>query len=169
MSRHYCYLNPKTETRESPIAGKGTFANSEIKKGELIAAFGGKIINEAEYDQLPAGLGELFLTIDDELYIGPPTLETIGDGDFVNHSCQPNTGICGQIFLVAMQDIPSGDEITFDYAMVISDKNFNIPCACGSQACRKKITGIDWKIPQLQKKYRGFFSSYLERKIGPCC
>jgi hypothetical protein len=31
--------------------------------------------------------------------------------------------------------------------------------------CRKTITGLDWMRKDLQEKYRGYFSRYLERKI----
>ena len=32
--------------------------------------------------------------------------------------------------------------------------------------CRKIITDDDWKIIELQKKYRGYFSKYLQKRIG---
>jgi hypothetical protein len=36
---------------------------------------------------------------------------------------------------------------------------------CGSPNCRGLITEEDWKIPELQKKYDGYFSWYLQEKI----
>jgi hypothetical protein len=38
-------------------------------------------------------------------------------------------------------------------------------CNCGAPGCRKVITGRDWMKPELQQKYRGYFSWYLEKKI----
>ena len=39
-------------------------------------------------------------------------------------------------------------------------------CACGTRRCRGLITGGDWKRPELQERYSGFFSSYITRKIA---
>jgi len=38
---------------------------------------------------------------------------------FLNHSCEPNVGILGQIIFVAMRNIDSGEELTIDYALKI--------------------------------------------------
>ena len=38
-------------------------------------------------------------------------------------------------------------------------------CRCGARRCRRVLTGRDWMIPGLQRRYRGYFSSYLEDKI----
>ncbi len=93
-----------------------------------------------------------------------PTVESI------NHSCSPNAGFKGQIVLVAMHDIKKGEQITFDYATVLSkprgvDKEYEFKCNCGSVECRKSITWNDWKNPVLQKKYDGYFQWYLGEKI----
>ena len=88
---------------------------------------------------------------------------------FFNHSCDPNAGINGQIFLVAMRDIEKGEQITFDYAMTLHHTEgvgrYELKCLCGSKNCRGTITEDDWKIPELQKKYAGYFQWYLEEKI----
>lgn len=42
---------------------------------------------------------------------------------------------------------------------------FELKCKCGSKNCRKIIRGDDWKIKKLQKKYKGYFSDYLQKKI----
>lgn len=92
------------------------------------------------------------------------------DTDFFNHSCDPNSGFKGQIFLVAMRNIEAGEEITFDYAMTVSesvgsDMVFRLDCRCGSPFCRKTITEQDWMLPELQTRYKGFFSQYIQDKI----
>jgi hypothetical protein len=35
--------------------------------------------------------------------------------------------------------------------------------------CRKILTGKDWQLPELQKRYAGYFSAYLARKIAMHC
>ena len=85
-------------------------------------------------------------------------------------SCWPNAGFRGQIFLVAMRDIAVGEEVTFDYAMVVSKSNgssieFEMDCTCGEPACRGRITESDWQRQELRPMYRGYFSQYLEERI----
>ncbi|MBU2613459.1 hypothetical protein KJ925_03335 [Patescibacteria group bacterium] len=43
--------------------------------------------------------------------------------------------------------------------------DYTMTCACGTERCRKTVTGNDWKIPDLQKRYAGYFSDYIQRKI----
>jgi len=40
-----------------------------------------------------------------------------------------------------------------------------LECRCGAPTCRRIVTGKDWKRQDLQRKYRGLFSWYLERLI----
>jgi hypothetical protein len=70
------------------------------------------------------------------------------------------------VLLVAMRDIEPGEEICFDYAMSDSADYDEFDCVCGTELCRKVVTGADWKRPELQERYRGFLSSYLERRIA---
>jgi uncharacterized protein len=162
----YNYLSKKVETRESGISGLGTFANEFIKKDELITVFGGRILTYNEWAKLPVKLRHMVLQINDELFIGPDNEDDLGDGDYINHSCDPSAGINGHIYLVAIRDIHKGEEITFDYITNVTEKNdFRINCTCGSDQCRKIITGNDWKNVNLQNKYKGYFSYYIQQKI----
>jgi hypothetical protein len=68
-----------------------------------------------------------------------------------------------------MRDIQPGEELTFDYAMSDGSPYDEFECFCGSPNCRRKITGDDWKIPELWKKYKGYFSPYLARRIAVLC
>ncbi|MBI3074598.1 MAG: hypothetical protein HYY92_00040 [Parcubacteria group bacterium] len=87
-------------------------------------------------------------------------------GMHVNHPCNPNMGILGNVINVAMRDVGAGEELTADYAMVYSHPSFRLECHCGAENCRKIITGDDWKKKELQEKYRGFFSAYIQKKIN---
>jgi Proteins containing SET domain len=161
------YLTPKAETRKSGISNYGTFAVQKIAESELIAIFGGFVMDTAAVKALPEKARHMVLQIDDHQFIGSRKEEEFGNGDYINHSCEPNTGLNGQIFLIAMRDIATGEEITFDYCMTISDDLFaRMECCCRTTNCRKIITCNDWKLPELQKKYQGYFSHYLQQKIG---
>ena len=39
-------------------------------------------------------------------------------------------------------------------------------CLCGQLTCRQIVTGADWRNPDLQEKYAGWFSPYLARRIA---
>jgi SET domain-containing protein len=161
------YLSPKAETRKSKIAGRGTFAKKTIKKGELIAIFGGKIVDSRRYQKLPKQAREECFPVHDDFYIGPTNSQELGKGDFVNHSCNPNAGINGQILLVARRDIQPGEEITFDYGTTDADSNpvWRMKCYCGAANCRKMITSEDWKDKKFQEKHKGYFAYHVQRKI----
>jgi len=42
---------------------------------------------------------------------------------------------------------------------------YEMECQCGSEACRKLITGADWRKLELQQKYDGYFSWFIQRRI----
>lgn len=42
---------------------------------------------------------------------------------------------------------------------------YNLPCGCGTKDCRKIITDNDWKLPELQNRYDGYFQWFLQEKI----
>lgn len=165
------WLNPGLEVRNSNIGGRGVFAKENIIRGTRLAIFGGKLMFIDEIRNLPEHLQEYTMQIEERFLLGPPQDSTEPDEtDFFNHSCEPNSGLKGQMFLEAMRDITKNEEITFDYAMVVSesvgsDFVFEMECKCGSSNCRKKITENDWKLPEIQKKYYGYFSQYLQEKI----
>src|SRR5262245_59718519 len=84
---------------------------------------------------------------------------------YLNHSCDPNLGVRGEITFVAMRDIRAGEELTHDWAMT-DDDDYSVKCNCDAADCRKTLTGKDWRRPDLQKRYAGYFSAYLARKIA---
>jgi uncharacterized protein len=64
-----------------------------------------------------------------------------------------------------MRDIAAGSELTIDYAMIDGDPDERMKCSCGATACRQTITGSDWRLHDLQQRYRGYFSRYLEKRF----
>jgi len=161
------YISPKVKKRISRLGGCGVFAIGKIKKDELITDFingPGKYINIKEADKLFDSGWDYMLQVDDDTYFAATTEDELEDTDFINHSCNPNCGIKGKIKIVAMRNIEHGEEITFDYAMSESSK-YEFNCECGQSNCRKVITGDDWKKLDLQKKYKGYFSDYLQKKM----
>lgn len=157
------YLSPKLEGRpKADGTGNGIFALTPIKKGELVAVFGGVVHEWDTFITLPDRERSLCIQVEDRHFLVP---DKIGEGDYVNHSCNPNAGLSGQIALIAMRDIHPGEEVCFDYAMSDTMPYDEFPCSCGAYNCRGKVGGSDWRLPELQKRYAGFFAPHVQRKI----
>jgi len=161
------YLSPKTEVRESKIHGRGLFATADIAKDEIVAVKGGHIISREQLgEKVTPRLGPVEIQIDDDLFVAPVTHEEReGSMLYSNHSCDANLGMRGEITFVAMRDIRTGEELTHDWATT-DDDNYSVECECGSPRCRGILTGKDWQRPELQKRYAGYFSTYLAKKIA---
>ncbi|MCM8784506.1 MAG: SET domain-containing protein [Candidatus Omnitrophica bacterium] len=169
MLRH-SYITRKAEVRKSGISGKGVFAKELIKEGEIIAVWGGDIVTEEEL----AGLSKknfrdiyhYATQIADGFYlVSDRKGRVLEDDDYFNHSCEPNAGIKGHLIMMAMKEIKPGEEITYDYAMTDAGLRYRFRCRCGRRNCRGIITSQDWKKQHLQKKYRNFFSWFVQEKI----
>ena len=157
------YLSSKLEGRlKADESGNSIFALEPIKKGELIAVFGGVVYEWETFIHLPERERMLCLQVEDRHFLVP---RPIGEGDYVNHSCNPNAGLSGQIGLVAMRDIQIGEEVCFDYAMCDTMPYDEFNCLCGASTCRGSVSGSDWQRPELQKKYAGYFSPHVQRRI----
>lgn len=162
------FLNDGLEIRDYKD-GKGVFAKDYIKKGEVCAIFGGHIISLKQERELPDGMNDTGIQISEEFVMS--SLDSKEDTDYFNHSCEPNAGISGQIILVAMRDILKDEQVTFDYAMcssfsaTFSPVFYEFKCNCEMPSCRGFISDDDWKKHELQNKYLGYFSRYIQDKI----
>jgi len=161
------YLSLKTEVRESKIHGHGLFATADIAQDEIVAVKGGHILDRKTLrEKITPLLGPVEIQIDDDLFIAPVTKEEHELSMlYSNHSCDPNLGVRGEITFVARRNIRAGEELTHDWAMT-DDDDYSVDCNCGAVNCRKVLTGKDWRRSDLQKRYAGYFSTYLARKIS---
>lgn len=164
------YRSPKTDVCESKIHGRGLFATADIAKDEIVAVKGGHIVDRKTLrEEITPRLGPVEIQIDDDLFIAPVTDEERKLSMlYSNHSCDPNLGLRGEITFVAMRDIHAGEELTHDWATT-DDDDYSVDCKCGTPNCRKILTGKDWQRPELQKRYAGYFSTYLKRMIAASC
>ena len=142
--------------------GRGVFARRPIAAGELLAVFGGAVISAEQLRQASADFRRLSLQIDEDLFV-VSTVE--GPADWVNHACDPNAGLRGQLSLVALRPIDAGEEVCYDYAMSDGSAYDEFPCACGAVRCRGRVTGADWQLPELWTRYGEHFSPYLLARI----
>lgn len=151
--------------RNSDIAGKGVFANENIKKGEMIYSLGGELCTLDEImKRVFDGVEDQSdpLGIDEEMYLDLDEISRT-----FNHSCNPNSYLKGKSDLIAMRDIRAGEEITYDYSTTMSDNREKIEkaggtlwthkCNCRSENCRKIID----QFITLPKERQNFYLSNM--------
>lgn len=169
MKQKFYWLNPKLSVRKTKRYGFGTFAKKNIKQGELLLILSGYVMRVVDEEKLPKGLFDNGIQVTEDYCLSVARKEDLGGINFFNHSCEPNVGIKGQIFLVAMKNIKSGEEATFDYAMTLcrtkNAKPYHLECLCGKKTCRGIVTDDDWKDKRMQNKYRGYFQYHIQEKI----
>ena len=163
------YRIPKVKVGPSTqIEGQGIIAIDFIPKGEIVCVKTGHIITTEQLRHFTPIVKQFCLQIEDDLFIGPHIESEFADSSlYINHSCDPNVGMIGQISHVSMRDIYPGEELTQDYAMIYTSPVVfpDMQCLCGSQYCRNTITCNDWKRPELQERYGEYFSTFILRKI----
>lgn len=156
------WLSPRCVAREKGGGHHGIFAVASIARDQVIAVWGGDVFTRDRFDALPDRLRRLSIQVEEDMFL---VAMHEGPGDYVNHSCNPNAGLSGQIVLVALRDIQSGEEICFDYAMSDGTDYDEFECDCGQPNCRHTVRGTDWQNPELWERYAGHFSPYLQRRI----
>ncbi|MEZ4668357.1 MAG: SET domain-containing protein-lysine N-methyltransferase [Anaerolineae bacterium] len=158
------WLNPKITIKQSAIAQVGMIATECIRTGEVVVVFGGPYA-DTEGAQLAIQHGKGVMQWDEDVW----SIEAEGDDPVyrINHSCAPNTWMLDVFTLVARTEIQPGQEVTADYALWEANEDYVSAwtCGCGTPQCRGRVTGRDWRLPQLQREYAGHFSPLLNRRI----
>jgi SET domain-containing protein len=133
--------------RRSGVHGKGVYALQPIARGERIVEYTGQLITWKEalrrHPHDPDDPNHTFyFHIDDGRVI---------DGKYgrnaakwINHSCQPNCEtdeIDGRVYIKARRAIKPGEELNYDYALVLDGRHTaklkkEFECRCGSRKCR---------------------------------
>lgn len=158
------YLSPKCIVRiAEEKGGYAVYASEPIAKGELLVMWSGTLVDSTKLETLPDAFRRHSLQVEDDLFL--VSLTDSEPADYVNHSCNPNAGLSGQISLVSMRDISAGEEITYDYAMSDGSGYDEFDCSCGAAQCRGHVGGKDWRNEALWVRYAGFYSPYLAVRI----
>ena len=121
--------------KPSPIHGTGGFAKLDLRQGTRVIEYVGEHITKQESLERCRGGNEYVFSLDEESDLD-------GNVDwnparFLNHSCAPNGEaelIDGHIWILALRDIPAGEEVTFDYGYDLEDYRDH-PCQCGAAGC----------------------------------
>lgn len=133
--------------RHSKIHGNGVFATRKIREGDCVTEYQGDRITAKQ------ALKRSGQDPDNPFHTFFFSLESgrLIDGDsngnesrWINHSCAPNCEAReedGQVFIYALRNIKRGEELNYDYGLVISERHTkavknNYACRCGAATCR---------------------------------
>lgn len=137
----------RTQVRQSGIHGKGVFAVRPLKAGDTVLEYKGEIITWQEaLDRHPHDPEQpnhtFYFHLDDGHVIDGK--HQGNSAKWINHSCEPNLEAeqdGNRVFLKALRDIEPGEELYFDYGLVIDARmtaklKKEYACWCGAPTCR---------------------------------
>jgi SET domain-containing protein len=159
-----CWLHPDVEVGPSDVAGRGLIATADLPAGTVVSRLGGTLVDTAGLRRLLA-TGTSYVdsvVVDDDVHL---LLAPGSDNRFGNHACDPNLGWVDGYALATLVDVAAGGELLQDYATSIVEPDFVLRCHCQSYRCRQMVEGTDWRIPQLQRRYAGHWTPYVQRLI----
>ena len=164
--------DPRGEVRPSRIRGTGVFARQPIRQGEIVQVMGGRTVSGAELEAVFATATNYVNTVqigEDLHLLEDLPRDAAGRELSFNHSCDSNLWMADEVMITARRNIAAGEEMTIDYALfstsMVPGYILEVPCNCGSPYCRGVITGDDWKLPDVQERYRGHFSPFINERI----
>ena len=127
--------------------GRGVFTSRLVHAGETLLTFRGRPYPRSHaIHSTPRGA--YLLQVDSEKYIMPRA-----PARFVNHSCEPNSGLVDACVLVALVDLERGREVRFDYSTSMDEDLWTMPCACGQPSCRGVVRDFRFLPADLQRRY----------------
>ena len=137
----------RLQVRKSGVHGKGVFAVKPIRKGEAFIEYIGEVIGWPEalrrHPHDPDQPDHTFyFHLDDERVIDG--LVGGNASRWINHACAPNCEAeddTGRVWLKALRNILVGEELFFDYGLVIEERytpalKKRFECRCGAKTCR---------------------------------
>jgi len=137
-----------TVVKTSQVHGKGVFAKNTIPKGTRIFEYAGERVQKVNLAaDLANGLTSLVYVMNLNETYAVDGERGGNDSRFINHSCDPNCEVLyfsGTPYIYAIQAIPEGDELNFDYKygseadmeFTFEQKREWFPCNCGATNCR---------------------------------
>ena len=127
--------------------GKGVFALQDIAEGEDLIEYIGEVISWAEAERRhphdPQNPNHTFYFHIDEDHV----IDGLHGGNasrWINHACAPNCEADQQgnrVFIRALRAIAAGEELSFDYGLIIDERytaklKAEYACWCGADECR---------------------------------
>jgi uncharacterized protein len=139
--------NRRIQVRRSGVHGKGVFALQDIAEGETLIEYVGEVISWDEaQDRHPHDPNDpnhtFYFHVNEDKVID--ALHGGNSSRWINHSCDPNCEADEQnerIFIKALRNIKAGEELNYDYGLIIDEPYTKkllaeYPCWCGAKNCR---------------------------------
>ena len=152
----------RIQVRRSGIHGKGVFALRDIAAGDMVIEYVGEVITwdqaQARHPHDPSDPNHTFyFHIDDNRVID--ALVGGNSSRWINHCCDGNCEAVqrdGRIFIQARRAIAAGEELHYDYGLVIEERytpklKAEYPCHCGAAACRGTLLAPKRRPPARRK------------------
>ncbi|MGB8339149.1 MAG: SET domain-containing protein-lysine N-methyltransferase [Burkholderiales bacterium] len=139
--------------KKSELHGNGVFAARKIAEDTQIIEYTGKRTSWKEaLKRDPADPDHPFHTFLFDLGDGRYVIDAaIGGNDarWINHGCRPNCQALdedGRIFIYALRDIKRGEELLYDYGLILEERHTaatkrDYACRCGAPNCRGTMLG----------------------------
>ncbi len=156
----------RIQTRRSGVHGQGVYAALDLAEGETLVEYTGEVIdwNEAlrRHPHDPTDPHHTFYFHIDEDHVIDAKVGG-NSSRWINHSCAPN---CesevdkGRVFVRALRNIEAGEELFYDYGLVIDEPHTpellaQYPCWCGAATCRGTLLAPqEKKSPRKERKSR---------------
>jgi len=129
------------------VHGKGVYAVVDLAEGEVLIEYVGEVINWDEALQRhphdPSHPQHTFYFHIDEDHVIDAKVGG-NSSRWINHSCAPNCAAevdAGRVFIRTQRNILAGEELFYDYGLVIDEPytpklKAEYPCWCGAKKCR---------------------------------
>ncbi|AMM24820.1 SET domain-containing protein [Variovorax sp. PAMC 28711] len=153
----------RIQTRRSGVHGNGVFALADIAEGETLIEYKGEVISWKEalrrHPHDPSQPQHTFyFHIDDGHVIDGKVHGNAAK--WINHSCEPNCEADetdGRVFIKALRTIHAGEELNYDYGLMIDEPYTpellaEFPCWCGSEQCRGTLLAPKDEEEEIQRK-----------------
>jgi hypothetical protein len=137
----------RIQVRRSGVHGKGVFALQDIAEGETLIEYVGEVISwEEAQDRHPHDPNDpnhtFYFHVNEDRVID--ALHGGNSSRWINHSCDANCEADesnDRIFIKAIRNIHAGEELNYDYGLIIDEPytkklKAEYPCWCGSANCR---------------------------------
>ncbi len=154
------------EVRSSIIHGKGLYSKRLFERGSDILRIGGCLFHISER-RSGYVMPSTTTPVSEQVIMAERVRGSKDYSDYLNHSCDPNIGFRDAISIVAIRDIPAGEELVIDYAFWECDSAWKLKtvCNCGSRNCRQNVTGENWQLVKPTDECYRYFSPFLKRRI----
>jgi uncharacterized protein len=165
----------RIQTRRSGVHGKGVFAVQPLAEGEMLIEYGGEVITWKEalrrHPHDPTDPNHTFyFHIDDKHVIDGK--QGGNSSRWINHSCKPNCEADedgGRVFIKALRNIEVGEELFYDYGLIIDAKYTpkllaEYPCWCGAKKCRGTLLAPKDKDGKDKKKTKKIGKKSADKK-----